>query len=121
VAADPGQLGTAVLRNEKLVDVPDPLRSDMRLLVALVGGRYALIPAALVFRPPIRPDSGATSVPEASTATPPAGRTGTAELSIVLVDARLGKVHWRTVARGDGGDPWTALTHAVKALTPGLP
>jgi hypothetical protein len=44
-----------------------------------------------------------------------------AELSIVLVDARLGRVGWRTVARGEGNDPWTALTRAVKALTPGLP
>jgi len=25
------------------------------------------------------------------------------------------------VARGDGPDPWSALTRAVKALTPGLP
>jgi len=37
------------------------------------------------------------------------------------VDVRLGRVAWRTVARGEADDPWTALTRAVKALTPGLP
>jgi hypothetical protein len=45
----------------------------------------------------------------------------TAELSIVMVDVRLGRVVWRTVARGEGADAWTALTAAVKGLTPGLP
>jgi hypothetical protein len=44
-----------------------------------------------------------------------------AELSIVLIDTRVGKVGWRTVARGEGDDPWTALTRAVKSLSPGLP
>jgi hypothetical protein len=39
----------------------------------------------------------------------------------VLVDVRIGKVGWRTIARGEGEDPWSALTVAVKALTPGLP
>jgi len=45
----------------------------------------------------------------------------TAELTVVLVDVRTGRVGFRTVARGDGSDPWTALTRAVKSLTPGLP
>ena len=44
-----------------------------------------------------------------------------AELTVVMVDVRTGRVEWRTVARGEGDDPWTALTRAVKALTPGLP
>ena len=104
IAADPDQLGTAVLRAEQLFDVPDPLRSQMRTLAALSGGRYAVVPAALVYRrsavPPFNP---------------------TAELSIVLVDTRLAKIEWRTVARGEGADPWSALARAVKALTPGLP
>jgi hypothetical protein len=63
-----------------------------------------VVPAALVYRrSPVAPFSP------------------TAELSIVLVDTRLAKVEWRTVARGEGPDPWSALTRAVKALTPGLP
>jgi hypothetical protein len=104
IVADPDQMGTAFLRAEALVDVPDPLRYQLRTLVGLAGGggSFALVPAGLVYR-----------------------RTGhaaaTAELSIVMVDTRLGRVGWRTVARGEGDDPWTALTRAVKALTPGLP
>lgn len=111
VVADPDQLGTAILRAERLVDVPDPLRSQLRTLVALAGGRYALVPAALVYR----------AHSDTTAAHPPARRAASAELSIVLVDVRLGRVGWRTIARGDGADPWTALTAAVKALTPGLP
>jgi len=45
----------------------------------------------------------------------------TAELTVVLADVRTGRVGFRTVARGEGDDPWTALTRAVKSLTPGLP
>jgi hypothetical protein len=103
IAADPDQMGTAFLRADHLIDVPDPLRYQLRTLVGLAGGRYAMIPAGLVFRR--RP-----------------GRTdATAELSIVMVDTRVGKIGWRTVARADGDDPWTALTRAVKKLTPGVP
>ena len=106
IAADPDQMGTPFLRAEKLVDVPDPLRYQLRTLVGLVGGRYALIPAGLVYRrTPGRPD----------------GQSATAELSIVMVDTRVGRIGWRTTARGEGDDPWTALTRAVKSLTPGLP
>ena len=103
IATDPDQLGTPFLRAEKLIEVPDPLRYQLRTLVGLAGGRFAMIPTGLVYRR--RP-----------------GRTdATAELSIVMVDTRVGRVGWRTVARGDGDDPWAALTKAVKSLTPGLP
>lgn len=103
IATDPDQLGTPFLRAERLIEVPDPLRYQLRTLVGLIGGRYAMIPTGLVYRR--RP-----------------GRTdATAELSIVMVDTRVGRIGWRTVARGDGDDPWSALTKAVKSLTPGLP
>jgi hypothetical protein len=102
-ATNPDQLGGALLRSDRVVDIPDPLRSELRTLVAIANARYALVPAALVYRV-----AGA------------AGET-TAELTVVIVDARLGRVGFRTVARGDGPDPWSALTHAVKALTPGVP
>jgi hypothetical protein len=105
LATNPDQMGTAILRGEKVRVVPDPLRSELRAMVALANARYALVPAALVYR---RQGTAAPGV-------------GTAELSIVLVDARTGQVGWRTIARGEGPDPWTALTQAVKALTPGLP
>jgi hypothetical protein len=106
IAADPDQLGTPFLRASNIIDVPDPLRYQLRTLMGLVGGRYVLVPAGLVFRRTVgRSD----------------GRTATAELSVVLIDTRVGKIGWRTIARGEGDDPWTALTRAVKSLTPGLP
>ncbi len=114
VATDPDQMGTAILRADALTLVPDPLRSQLRTLAALAGGRYALVPAALVYRRTVGRTDGRT-VAEGAPA------VATAELSVVLVDVRLGRVGWRTVARGDGEDPWSALTRAVKSLTPGLP
>ena len=106
IAADPDQMGTPFLRAQNIIDVPDPLRSQLRTMMGLAGGRYVMIPAGLVFRRTVgRPD----------------GRMATAELAVVMIDSRIGRVGWRTVARGEGEDPWTALTRAVKILTPGLP
>ena len=107
IATDPEQMATPILRSSDIVQVPDPLRSQLRTLAAIAGGmRYVLAPAGLIYR---------------HKATRPDGVTATAELAIVMVDVRVGRVEWRTVARGEGDDPWTALTRAVKALTPGLP
>ena len=114
IAPDPDQMGSAILlhgtkHNPEMV--PDPLRSELRTLAALAGGgggRYVLVPAGLVFRRPPPP-------------LPTAPGIGVAELTIVLADVRTGRVGFRTVARGEGADPWTALTRAVKSLTPGLP
>jgi hypothetical protein len=110
IAADPDQMGMAFLRATNVIYVPDPLRYQLRTLVGLTGGRYALVPAGLVFRRTVGQSDGRTDRP-----------TATAELSVVLVDTRVGRVGWRTIARGEGEDPWTALTRAVKSLTPGLP
>jgi hypothetical protein len=113
---EPDQMGTAFLRADKLVDVPDPLRYQLRQLGGIAGGRFALVPAGLVFRVAPRP-AGPVGAQHAA----PLPIVGVAELSVVLVDTRVGKVGWRTVARGEGQDPWTALTRAMKSLTPGLP
>jgi len=50
IAPDPDQMGTPFLRASNVVDVPDPLRYQLRTLMGLVGGRYVLVPAGLVFR-----------------------------------------------------------------------
>lgn len=111
VATDPDQLGTAVLRVEKLTVVPDPLRGQVRTLAALSGGRYVLIPVALIYR----------RAPVPVGAAPPSHRTGVAQFAFVLADIRTGHIGWRTIAIGEGEDPWVSLTRAVKNLTPGLP
>ena len=108
IAPDPDQMGTPFLRASNIVVVPDPLRYQLRTLMGLVGGRYVLVPAGLVFRKPAVGPSGRPAL-------------ATAELSVVLIDSRVGQIGWRTIARGEGDDPWTALTRAVKSLTPGLP
>lgn len=128
IAPDPDQMGSAILlrgTKQKPEMVPDPLRSELRTLAALAGGgggRYALVPAGLVFRRTGGPaDHRSGEAAARPTGGQPDRQSGTAELTVVLVDVRTGRVGFRTVARGEGADPWTALTRAVKSLTPGLP
>jgi hypothetical protein len=67
--------------------------------MAVAGGRIALVPAALGFGP--EPD----------------GRMR-ADLSLVLADARSGKVIWRSVALGRGTTPNEAVNAAIAAVLP---
>jgi hypothetical protein len=97
--ADPDQMGQAVLRAPKIEVIPDPLRSSLRSLMAVAGGRVALVPAALGFGP------------EAD------GRIR-ADLSFVLADARTGKVIWRSIALGRGKTPNEAVNAAIAAVLP---
>ncbi len=97
---DPDRLATAVLRH-KLSKLPDPLFSQMRSLTGAVGDRLSLVPASLFF---FREPDG----------------TGRAELTVVLVDVRLGDFWWRTVVKGTGSDPWTAFRDALETLAPVL-
>ncbi len=103
VVTNPDQTPTSLLRSPGLKQLPDPLWSQMRNLVAVAGERYALVPASLVFVPA------------------PDGSGGRAELTLVLADVRTGAIGWRTVANAVGHDPWEGLQRAIKALTPGLP
>lgn len=96
---DPDQMGQAILRSPKVTKVPDPLRSSLRGLVALIGGRFALVPASLGFGPE-------------------ANGQIRADLTLVLADSRSGKVLWRTLAYGRGVSPDQALNAAVAAVLP---
>ncbi len=110
VATDPDQMGTAFLAAPTVTEVVDPLRSELRTLVALSGGRYVLAPASLVFKKSISPPVG-----------PGPHGAITAELTVVMVDGRLGQVGWRTIAHAEADDPWLAYIRALKSMTPGLP
>lgn len=103
VTTSPDQTPVSLLRSPGLKQLPDPLWSQMRNLVAIAGDRYALVPAGLVFVPA------------------PGASGGRAELTLVLADVRTGAIAWRTVANGVGADPWAGLEQALKALTPWLP
>jgi hypothetical protein len=96
---EPDEMGQAVLRAPKLMVIPDPLRSSLRSLLAIADGRVALVPAALGFGP--EPD----------------GRIR-ADLSLVVGDARTGKVMWRSLALGRGKTPDEALKAALAAVLP---
>jgi hypothetical protein len=96
----PDQMGQSVMRSPGFKDMPDPLRSYVRQLVALAGGaRYAFIPAALYM-------------------TPAPGDSLTVELSAVLADGRIGKVLWRTLAVGRGETAAEAFRAALETILP---
>lgn len=99
VVTDPDRMGQAVMRSPELDVLPDPFRSHLRSLVAVSGGRHALVPAALVFK---QPEPGLVR----------------AEMMIVLGDARSGQVLWRTLAHAAGGTPAAALEAAMDAILP---
>lgn len=97
--SDPDQMGQAMMRSPQLSKLPDPLRSSLRTLVAIAGGRMVFIPAALGFG---RDASGQLH----------------ATLSLVLADARNGNVMWRSVATGAGASPDAALNAALTTIFP---
>ena len=99
IVGDPDQMGQAMLRAPKLKDVPEPLRASLRNLMAVVGGRVAMVPAESGLKPSA------------------AGRVR-AELSLVAADTRSGKVVWRSQAFGTGPTPAAALTAALVGVLP---
>lgn len=99
IVNDPDQMGQAMLRSPKLKDIPDPLRSSLRNLMAVVGGRAVMVPAALGFG---RQADGRIR----------------ADLTLVVADTRSGKVLWRSQAGGSGTDPQVALDAALTAVLP---
>ena len=99
VAPDPDRMGQSLMREQALETVPDPLRSNLRSLMALVGGRFVFIPAAV------------TVVPDKSGLV-------RAEISLVLADSRTGKVVWRTISWGVASTPTRALAVAMETVLP---
>ena len=96
---DPDQMGQAILRAPKMTKIPDPLRSSLRSLITVTGGRYAMVPAALGLT---RDSTGSLR----------------ADLSLVLADTRGGTVVWRSSTFGTGESPADAVAAAVAAVLP---
>ena len=97
---DPDQMGQSIMRSWGITSVPDPLRSNLRRLLAVAGGsRYAMIPASVMFK---SDSAGVLSV----------------NIAILLVDVRTGKVVWRSMAKGSGGTPAQVLGKAVVTIFP---
>ncbi len=93
----PDRMGQSIMR-APIKEVPDPLRSYLRQLLALSSGaRYAFIPAALYLTP-----EGDDSLK--------------LQLSAVLTDGRLGRVVWRTLAVGTGATAESAYRAALATL-----
>jgi hypothetical protein len=99
IVGDPDQMGQAALRSPKLRDIPDPLRSSLRNLMAVVGGRVVMVPASIGFG---RQADGLIR----------------ADLSLAAADTRSGKVLWRSLASGSGANPREALDAALTAVLP---
>ena len=89
----------AVLRSPKLHDIPDPLRSSLRNLMAVAGGRTVMVPAVIGFG---RQADGRIR----------------ADLTLVLADVRNGHVLWRSVPGGTGATPREALDSALTVALP---
>jgi hypothetical protein len=98
-ATDPDRMGHAILRDPLFKVVPDPLRSQIRTLVALIDARYALVPASAVF---LKEVDGSVKV----------------EICFVLVDARTGTPGWRSIATGSGPNATQAYHAALAAVLP---
>jgi len=96
---DPDRMGQSVMRTPSLEDLPDPFRSNLRTLVGVVGGRLAFVPSALVFS---QPEPGVV----------------TARMMAVMADSRTGRVVWRSLAKGEGGDLNRSLSAAMDAILP---
>jgi hypothetical protein len=99
VAPDPDRMGQSILRDNSLETIPDPLRGNLRSLMALVGGRFVFVPAVVTVLPE---ESGMVR----------------AEVSLVLADTRTGNIVWRTLTWGVGATPSRALTVAMEAVLP---
>jgi hypothetical protein len=97
---DPDFIGQAALWNPKIEKkVPEPMSSRLRSLAAGSNARTMLVPVGIQFS---RDTTGLLAV----------------QIGLVLVDARLGEVRWRTYTKGRGPTPDAAVRSALMASLP---
>ncbi len=102
MVSEPDRLGLGVLRNPRMKKVPGNIGAQMRNLMALTGGRLALVPAALGFG---HDSTGAIKT----------------RIAFVAVDTRRDLILWRSYAEGTGATPDAAVAAALGTLIPGPP
>ena len=99
IAPEPDRMGHAILRDPSFKIVPDPLRSQLRTLTALVDARYVLVPATAVF---LKEPDGRVKI----------------EMMLVLVDSRTGDPGWHSIASATDSTPArayrAALAHVIR-------
>ena len=96
---EPAKMGQAILRSENMKTVPDPTRSNFRILSGLANARYIFVPASVRFH---RDSTGAV----------------VAILSAALTDTRSGAIMWRANAIGHGPGAAAALHATVDYFLP---
>lgn len=96
---EPAKMGQSILRQPNLKTVPDPTRSNLRMLAALAGGRYVFVPASVHFG---RDSTGSVI----------------ATLYAVVADTRSGAVMWRANATGRGPQAGDALHATIDYFLP---
>lgn len=98
LAGDPDHFAHAILRDPLMRVVPDPLRSQIRTLVALTDARFALAPAIETFAQ----DSGGVKI----------------AFTLVLIDARTGVAGWRSNATATAPTAAQAFRAAMAHVLP---
>ncbi len=88
------------LSNRALMGVPRPLLDQMRALMATTQGHYLLVPVHLAYLPGFR-------------------LPARAQLTLMLVDTKVGANGWKSDVSGEGTDALSALTTAIRTLTAG--
>lgn len=97
---DPDFIGHAGLWNSRIEKkVPEPIQSRLRSVAAVSGARSIMVPVGTQFQ---RDSTGMLSV----------------LVGLVLVDARVGEVRWRTYSRGRGPTADAAIRSAFMASLP---
>ena len=97
---DPDMMGQGVMRNPNIrKKVPEPLQSKLRSISGVTNARVIIIPAGVVFN---RDSTGLLL----------------ANVSVVLVDPRLGDIRYRTITTGKGVTADAALRSAFAIIVP---
>jgi hypothetical protein len=112
LGVNPHALAVGVFLQGEVERIGDPLFRDLLQISALTGGRLALIPIQVRYRPPQAPDP--ESPPDEASVPP----QGTIEIVATLIETRGGHVLWFGILDGEPGaaDDPAALASAADRM-----